>query len=163
MAVDGLHEAELLADGKVRLKMQDVSQVERNEEFSYLNTGSPHYVTFRESLKDYDVFGAGKAVRYNARFSAEGTNVNFVEKMPDNTLFVRTYERGVEDETFSCGTGVTAAALVAASAWESPINIRTLGGDLQVSFHKKNSEASHFEDIFLIGAAQKVFEGTTKI
>ncbi|SFC40773.1 diaminopimelate epimerase [Flexibacter flexilis DSM 6793] len=158
MATDGLHEATITPENEIRLKMQDVSSVERNPEFAYMNTGSPHYVTFSQGLTNKDVFAEGRAIRYNDRFAAVGTNVNFVEKQADNTLFVRTYERGVEDETYSCGTGVTAAALTASVDLPSPIRIKTLGGNLQVAFEAIDSE--HFKNIFLIGPAQKVFEGT---
>lgn len=158
MATDGLHEATINSEGEVRLKMQEVSGIERNDGFTYLNTGSPHYVAFSQALKDKDVLAEGRAIRYNERFAAVGTNVNFVEKQADNTLFVRTYERGVEDETYSCGTGVTAAALTASTDLPSPIRIKTLGGNLQVEFEVIDNQT--FKNIYLTGAAQKVFEGT---
>jgi diaminopimelate epimerase len=106
LAADGDHEASISPAGLVSLKMNDVQAIECTDNFYYLNTGSPHYVEFVEGLDQYDVFGQGKAIRYNHRFKAEGTNVNFAQiPSPDDPLFVRTYERGVEDETFSCGTG----------------------------------------------------------
>lgn len=111
-AIDGEHEA-VVKPNFVTLKMKDVNDVETNSDFYFLNTGSPHYVAFVNDLTNYDVVHEGKKIRYNNRFKADGTNVNFIEKIGGG-LFVRTYERGVEDETYSCGTGVTAAALVAA-------------------------------------------------
>jgi diaminopimelate epimerase len=161
-AVDGLHEA-YLRNGLVELKMIDVTTVEQHADFSFLNTGSPHYVAFVEGLPEYNVYAEGKKIRNNERFGpAGGTNVNFVELLPDHTLAVRTYERGVEDETYSCGTGVTACAIVASyRELLSPVHIQTVGGKLQVAFKKQAGEV--FTDIFLIGPAQQVFKGTVEL
>lgn len=161
IAVDGEHNAEV-KDGLVHLHMVDVNEVKKNDTAYFLNTGSPHLVVFEINLEHYDVVNEGKKIRYSDYYQKQGgTNVNFIEKIDQNTLFVRTYERGVEDETLSCGTGVTAAALVSSlSGAESPIDIRTKGGNLKVSFQKKTEG---FEHIYLIGPAQKVFEGTIKI
>ena len=159
LATDGEHEA-TVKQGFVALKMQDVKHVETNNDYSFLNTGSPHYVAFIGDVELYNVFEEGKKIRFNQRFKKEGTNVNFVELQADN-LFVRTYERGVEAETQSCGTGVTAAALVAAikniSSSQNYCNIKTLGGNLKVKFnrHRDNS----FTDVWLEGPAIFVFKG----
>lgn len=159
LATDGEHEA-IVKPGFISLKMNNVSKVEVGAEYSYLNTGSPHYVAFVNDVENYNVYEKGKAIRYNDRFKAEGTNVNFIEKKY-NELFVRTYERGVEGETYSCGTGVTAAALVAAlksvSTTESSCDIKTLGGNLKVKFTKHPDNS--FTDIWLEGPATFVFKG----
>ncbi len=156
LAIDGPHEAHL-EKGLVHLKMINVTQIEKNEDHFYMNTGSPHYVKAVEDIQNFQVFEEGKKIRYNNRFKEKGTNVNFTEKK-DDLLYVRTYERGVEDETYSCGTGVTAAAIAASySGMNSPVRIHTLGGELSISFTKKDSG---FEDVYLIGPALKVFEGT---
>jgi len=163
IAIDGEHEA-VVKNNLVSLKMKDVSGIEIHPDFYFLNTGSPHYVAFVEHLEGFNVFEQGKKIRNNSRFKAEGTNVNFLE-MQGNRLFVRTYERGVENETLSCGTGVTAAAL-AASLNEAflvgeEINIKTLGGDLKVRFKKLPDRC--FSDIWLEGPAQLVYTGDIEI
>lgn len=161
LAIDGPHEATINENNIVSLKMQDVKSIEEGNDYYYLNTGSPHYVKFVENLKEFDVYNQGKAIRYNDRFAIDGTNVNFIEKSEDS-LFVRTYERGVENETFSCGTGVTAAALVAAISGKSTnknhCQIKTLGGNLEVSFDKVLEQ--NFYNIRLIGPANFVYSGT---
>jgi diaminopimelate epimerase len=161
LAIDGEHLANI-QDGIVHLKMIDIAQVEQNDNFCWLNTGSPHYVKFVKNIADYPVFEEGKSIRYNDRFKAEGTNVNFVEKIADNEIFVRTYERGVEAETYSCGTGVTAAALVASlKGFTSPVKIKTLGGNLSIGF--KANASGGFEEVYLNGPAALVFEGVIEV
>ncbi len=157
LAIDGPHEA-MIREGLVHLKMGDAGKVQRNGEDQFVNTGSPHHVRFVASASDYPVYEEGKQIRYDAGYAPAGTNVNFVEKLSDNKLFVRTYERGVEDETLSCGTGVTAAAL--AFAGDQPkahIQINTLGGQLSVKFDS-NPDGT-FKEIWLIGPAEQVFQG----
>lgn len=161
-AFDGLHDAEIQPDGIVRLKMNDVHEVRQTGEDYFINTGSPHFVRFVSDLKNYPVYDNGKEIRYRDEFSPGGTNVNFVESQGANTIFVRTYERGVENETLSCGTGVTAAALAASyHDFGSPVSVKTLGGDLQVEF--KTSHSGIFKDIYLVGPAKMVFEGDLEL
>lgn len=167
LAIDGPHEASIDSKGWVRLKMSDVDNIEHqlqndtsiSPEFFVTNTGSPHYIQFVENLKSIDVYTDGKKIRFNDRFSAQGINVNFAEQQPTH-LFVRTYERGVENETFSCGTGVTAVAIVSCLNKKGPqhIPIETLGGYLAVTCnHKENGQ---FDDIWLLGPGTFVFKGT---
>jgi diaminopimelate epimerase len=162
LAADGDHYATITAGGLVSLKMNDVRAIECAEGYYYLNTGSPHYVAFVDQLGDYEVFQKGRAIRYNDRFRAEGTNVNFAQlPQAQEALFVRTYERGVEDETFSCGTGVTATAIAASfQGLSSPVKIRTLGGELEVAF---NREGEQVNNIYLTGPAQRVFTGKIEV
>ena len=163
LAVDGEHLAEIDGD-EVRLKMSNVP-APSNESLTgpgtyfFLNTGSPHVIQFVEGLATYDVLNKGRLLRNDAAFSPGGTNVNFAELLTANSLFVRTYERGVEAETYSCGTGVTAAALIAhrQHGLSSPVAIRTPGGNLRVTFTPQPDGS--FTDIHLIGPAQRVFGG----
>ncbi|PWJ43358.1 diaminopimelate epimerase [Sediminitomix flava] len=160
-AADGLHHAHLDEEGKVHLKMNPPLDIEQGDDYFFMDTGSPHYVQFSEEVADLDVYELGKSIRYNDRFKKVGTNVNFVEKTDTNRLFVRTYERGVEDETFSCGTGVTASVISAAlQGMKSPVPVKVMGGELEVSFTEKEGA---FEDLYLIGPAQEVFKGQVEI
>lgn len=162
MAFDGLHEAVLTKNDWVELKMSDVNGVEFGEDFAVLNTGSPHYVKLVEHLGDVDVVKVGRSIRNSQRFKKEGINVNFIEYGTDH-LLVRTYERGVEDETKACGTGVTAAALVVAGNQNQPykIPIATNGGELEVRFDKISQK--QFQNIWLCGPAKFVFEADIEV
>jgi diaminopimelate epimerase len=115
-----------------------------------------------KSIEQFDVFNEGKGIRYNDHFSKEGINVNFVEHQQDH-LFVRTYERGVENETYSCGTGVTAAALTSCLNKEGAheIQIKTIGGNLAVSFN--NQGGGHFNHIWLKGPGTFVYKASIHI
>lgn len=158
MAIDGPHDA-VIYGNQVELKMGDVKSVNKVGADFFVHTGSPHYIKFVKEVKGYPVFDVGKTIRYDARYILEGTNVNFVEKCGQDEIFVRTYERGVEEETLSCGTGVTAAALAFGRDRSfATIQIRTLGGDLSVRFCSDNFGG--FKDIWLIGPTVQVYSGS---
>jgi diaminopimelate epimerase len=159
-AIDGIHEAEI-KNGIVKLKMGDVKHIDKDGNDFVLNTGSPHYVKYVEMLNNYNVYGNGNEIRNSETYKKDGINVNFVEKLSDKELFVRTYERGVEDETFSCGTGVTAAALTFMKKNNQTfVEIKVKGGQLRV-YADKNGEG--FENIWLEGPAVQVFKGTVNL
>ena len=161
-AYDGMHEATLLGNGTIRVKMNDVQTWKKLGEDYFINTGSPHVIRFVQSAMDVAVVEEGRKIRNSPSFAPGGTNVNFAEVVDDHTVFVRTYERGVEDETLSCGTGVTAVALAAAlKGFASPVQIRALGGSLSVEFKmsQADGQVGIFTDIFLTGPAKLVFEG----
>lgn len=164
VAIDGEHDAEVVRPDYVRLKMIDVDEVEAGDEYFYLNTGSPHYVTFLNEFKDKGIVNDARKIRYNKRFKDSGTNVNFI-KFKDSDLFVRTYERGVEDETYSCGTGVVASAISAglrSKTKKSSHTIETLGGRLKVSYDADFVNRK-FKNIWLEGPATYVFSGSVTI
>lgn len=158
-AIDGEHEAEIDNHNQVRLKMSDVRQVEDHDTYMILNTGSPHFVKFANDVMNIDVVETGRDIRNSKPFEKEGINVNFVENTGEDSILVRTYERGVEDETLSCGTGVTAAALVSAhnNRGFNRVEVTTPGGNLSVEFTKISD--SIFENIWLCGPAEFVFKG----
>lgn len=159
IAIDGKHEAILDEDGSVRLKMQNVTHADYHTHHSIVNTGSPHFIKFVENVELLNVPVAGHEIRYSAAFEKEGINVNFVEVIDEDSIYVRTYERGVENETLSCGTGVTAAALMSAHNQNgfNTVDVKTKGGKLSVEFNKIDDR--HFEDIWLCGPATVVFSG----
>ena len=157
-AIDGVHEA-MISDEIVSLKMQDVAEVNKNEDFLFLNTGSPHHINFSENIGMKDIKKEGAAIRYSERYGKAGTNVNFVEAVSADSFSVRTYERGVEDETLSCGTGVTAVAIAAYEAGKTKsekVRLITPGGELSVKFRK---DENGYSDIWLSGPAVQVFKG----
>jgi diaminopimelate epimerase len=165
-AYDGKHDGELAASGIIRLRMNDVHEVKEIGNDLSINTGSPHYIKFVEHVENFPVFDEGRKLRYNDTYKEKGINVNFIELLPDNTIFVRTYERGVENETLSCGTGVTAAALAASlKGYSSPVKIKTLGGELAIEFKVSHSAGDKptFTEIFLVGPAKMVFQGTLEL
>jgi diaminopimelate epimerase len=163
IAVDGEHLAEIDINKKVRLKMKDVDEVDEHSSYAVLNTGSPHFVKFATNIKEVDVVESGREIRYSKEFKEEGINVNFVENLDEDTIYVRTYERGVEDETYSCGTGVTACALICAHNERgfNRVEVQTPGGHLSVEFDKMDEE--RFENIWLCGPATFVFKGNAAI
>lgn len=158
-AIDGQHEG-VVKEGIVSLKMQDISAEDINEHELFLDTGSPHHILFSEELGDIDVKNEGAKIRYSDKYESNGgTNVDFVQQTGEDSFLVRTYERGVEDETYSCGTGVTAVALAVHAVGKTSattVNIETPGGKLMVSFE---TEAKNYKNIWLTGATTNVFKG----
>lgn len=155
-AIDGMHQA-TISDDRVELLMGAVSELEIIGEDRFIDTGSPHHLREVQAIAQYPVVKEGSLVRNSSRYP-QGTNVNFVEKLGENELFVRTFERGVEDETLSCGTGVTAAALAFGTKEKNQeVKIKTLGGHLAVRYAV--DEKGAYQDIWLIGPAERVFAG----
>ncbi|UOB19510.1 diaminopimelate epimerase [Abyssalbus ytuae] len=156
-AVDGIHYAKIQGE-TVSLQMQDINKIEVFDNYTFLDTGSPHHVQKAENLERLDVKSNGAKIRYG-KYGEKGSNINFVERESADIFSVRTYERGVEDETYSCGTGVTAVAIAMNYGGEtdkSSIQLKTQGGLLKVSFTKKGEG---YENIFLEGSAKQVFRG----
>ncbi|WAC02034.1 diaminopimelate epimerase [Lacinutrix neustonica] len=157
-AIDGLHDA-YIHEGFVKLKMQDVNTIETFENHVFLNTGSPHHVALVTQLKAIDVKTQGSKIRYGEPYNEAGSNVNFVEQIDKSAFAVRTYERGVEDETLSCGTGVTAVALAMHrlnKTQSKEIHLNVEGGVLTVSFEESQYG---YKNIWLQGPAILVFKG----
>jgi diaminopimelate epimerase len=146
----------------IELKMKDVNEVKKEKDYAVLNTGSPHYIKWENHVVETDVFKEGKLIRNSPPFVEDGINVNFVEAHL-NHLIVRTYERGVEAETYSCGTGVTAAAIASSDEriGYQEKKVQTLGGELKVKFEKQSN--NEFKNIWLCGPAKYVYKGTISI
>jgi diaminopimelate epimerase len=162
-AIDGLHHASVDQDGIVSLQMIDVDGIKNTNDYSFLNTGSPHHVQLVDDLENYNVKENGAAIRYGGLYGKTGSNINFVKKIDEATFALRTYERGVEDETLACGTGATAAAIAMNAIGQTDltaINMNVEGGKLSVSFEK---EGNKYVNVFLNGPAKFVFEGTIEI
>jgi diaminopimelate epimerase len=156
-AIDGLHEASFNLEG-VSLKMADVDTVNVSEKYMFLDTGSPHHVQMVSHLDEFDVFKQGKIIRHDI-YGEEGANVNFVEQLSGDVYSVRTYERGVEDETLSCGTGVTAVAIALHKMRllkENKVSLRTPGGTLKVKF---DVDDTRYSNVYLEGPATLVYKG----
>jgi diaminopimelate epimerase len=163
MATDGLHHATVGADGIVSLQMIDVAEIKNTQDYSFLNTGSPHHVQIVEDLQHFNVKENGAAIRYGNLYGQAGSNINFVKKIDETTFSLRTYERGVEDETLACGTGATAVAIAMNATGQTnsnEINLNVEGGKLAVSFDKVNEK---YTNVFLKGPAEFVFKGTIEI
>jgi diaminopimelate epimerase len=163
-STDGEHSAELMQDNWVSLKMHDVPNFEWIGSDLFLDTGSPHYVTAKTYEQGFDIVEHAHKIRYNQRFAEIGVNVNYI-KRDDEVLKVRTYERGVENETLSCGTGVTAAALAShlfddkdSGSFEQ--EVLSEGGNLRVAYQ---AGTGGFTDIYLKGPAAMVYKGTISI
>ena len=157
-AIDGIHHATIEGD-IVKLQMLDVIAIEKFSDYVFLNTGSPHHVQFEDDIENFSIKEKGAKIRYGKPYNEAGSNVNFVKKLSDSSFRVRTYERGVEDETLSCGTGVTAVAIAMHAINETKdnhIDLQVQGGNLQVSFDVENGL---YKNIWLIGLASLVFKG----
>ena len=162
LAVDGMHPFKMVSE-EVSLKMGDVESIESIGDAVYLDTGSPHYITMVDEVLDIDIINDAHKIRYNERFSAKGTNVNFVEMM-DGITHIRTYERGVEDETLSCGTGATACAIAMhhlGNVSETEVPVKVLGGKVSISFEPQGNGS--YSNIWLTGPTAHVFDGSTEI
>jgi diaminopimelate epimerase len=163
MAIDGAHFATIDATETVALQMKNVDEIKIANDYVFMNTGSPHHVELVSDLKNIDVKTSGAQIRYSDLYGNAGSNVNFVAQINPDTFAVRTYERGVEDETLSCGTGVTAVALAMFATRKTTsqnVHLNVEGGSLTVTFKEKENK---FADIFLIGPATFVFSGCVEI
>lgn len=160
IATDGAHYATIDSDGTVSLQMKDVDEVKITPDYVFLDTGSPHHVQMADDLTNLNIKNIGAAIRYSNLYGEKGSNVNFVKQENENTFSVRTYERGVEDETLSCGTGVTAVAIAMNALGKTKLNsiqLNVEGGKLEVSFVSLDGK---FSNVFLKGPATFVFKGT---
>jgi diaminopimelate epimerase len=158
-AIDGYHFAEIEENGIVALQMKDVEVIKEYEKYTFLNTGSPHHVQLVDDLVAMDVKTEGAKIRYSDLYGAAGSNVNFVNQLANSIFAVRTYERGVEDETLSCGTGVTAVAIAmhkAGKVKNNVIDLHVEGGKLRVQF---DVDHGRYSNVFLLGPATFVFDG----
>jgi diaminopimelate epimerase len=164
LGIDGLHKASKKQE-VISLEMGDVLEVRKIENDFVIQTGSPHYIRFIDSINDVNIVHFGKEIRYSDEFKEEGINVNLVEVIDSNNLIVNTYERGVEDETLSCGTGVTACVVAFAFQTqligEHQISVKVKGGNLSVSFNQKT--LGIFTNIHLIGPGEFVFSGEINV
>ncbi len=165
LAIDGPHEGVIGKNGVIMLKMKDVPSFRKKDDDFVIDTGSPHYIKFALNVGELNVLSEGKKIRYQSEFIKEGINVNFVEEK-NGKLNVRTYERGVEDETLSCGTGVVASALAGSLKSNSEtgrqdVFLETPGGSFEVTFVKRDDGS--FSDIWLVGGAQLVYKGEFSI
>jgi diaminopimelate epimerase len=161
--IDGIHKAELTNKNYVRLKMKDVDEVENIDDNYFIDTGSPHYVSFVRDIDAVDVNREGKLIRQSINVSKGGTNVNFIQVLEDDVLKIRTFERGVEAETLACGTGAVASSIAYSLFFESDnsrIKLIAAGGELIVNFDK---EESTFKNIWLEGPANHIFDGTIDV
>lgn len=164
IAIDGEHTATISSDGIVSLQMINVSGIEIEKSYSFLNTGSPHHVQVVRDLGNYDVFGIGQEIRESELYAPGGTNVNFVEQEGPNHFRIRTFERGVEDETLSCGTGATAVAIsmyAQGKCDHNEVKIDVEGGSLTISF--ETDDRISYRNVVLSGPAKLAFEGTIEI
>ncbi len=158
IASDGVHEATINNNDIVKLKMTDVVSFKSDKENFIIDTGSPHYVIFKDDIKKINVLYEGKKIRNSNKFIKKGINVNFISEN-NNEIYIRTYERGVENETLSCGTGSVASAIAYYLKFKpnsNSIDLKTLGGNLKIKFEKTSNG---FKNVYLEGKTKFVFEG----
>jgi diaminopimelate epimerase len=168
-AIDGMHEAKFINGKNVELKMCDIEEVSQiNNSIFETNSGSPHLVWFVNETEKYPVIETGRNIQSMPEYKGKGINVNFIEEQSIDSfaINIRTYERGVEDETLSCGTGATAASICLLKKNNIPngnhvIKLQTMGGELQVKCEKKSDKS--FQNIWLCGAAEFVFDGEIEV
>ncbi|MEY3398928.1 MAG: hypothetical protein RL220_1522 [Bacteroidota bacterium] len=161
-AVDGMHTGEINGE-QISISMRDVKGIDKSQHGFVLDTGSPHLVIEHRGVEEAPLIDQARAIRYSPEYAAKGINVNLIEEVANDTLRMRTYERGVEDETLSCGTGVTAAALVFAETHPhlNMVKVITRGGELTVDLQR--SDTRGFEKIKLSGPVKKVFSGEMEL
>lgn len=159
LAVDGRHDASIESN-QVRLGMKDVDQYHMDQDAFIINSGSPHYIRFVDDLSRIDVHEQGTEIRNQPPYKEQGINVNFVQQEANDEYALRTFERGVEAETYACGTGAVATAMsVALQSGKNGLfhlSVRALGGVLKIDFKKTGHE---FTQVYLSGPAQQVFQG----
>ena len=162
-AIDGSHHATINQNGNISLQMKDVDQIKIESKYVFLDTGSPHHVQLVANLQNFDVETIGRQIRTSDLYGNEGSNINFANQISDNHFAIRTYERGVENETLSCGTGATATAIAMHATNKTDknkITIEVQGGQLKVSFDVENNK---YINVFLEGPAELVFEGEIEL
>ncbi|MEQ9064449.1 MAG: diaminopimelate epimerase [Vicingaceae bacterium] len=160
-AIDGIHRGEV-KDFHTRIQISDIEEVKRFEDCFFVNTGSPHAIVFVENVDLIEIATEASRIRHDSRFAPDGTNVNFVE-FTDNGIRSRVFERGVENETLSSGSGTTAQAICshALKGLDSPISVSTRGGNLKVEFSFDGN--GHYNNIWLVGEVNPVFKGTLSL
>lgn len=163
-AVDGLHKAKILDARIVSLQMKNIDSFSQYGQDYFLDSGSPHYVTFVDDIRSTNVYEKGKKIREDEKIAPEGTNVNFVQIDGEGKISLRTYERGVENETFACGTGAVASAVctyLKTKSDKTSYLINVVGGKLIVDFEVTGEE--YFKNVWLTGLADYVFEGNIEL
>lgn len=161
MATDGKHSA-TIKGAMIALRMNDVNEIKSGDNYTFLNTGSPHHIILVEDVENIDVKKEGAKIRYGELYAKEGSNVNFVTQLAENSFAIRTYERGVEDETLSCGTGAVAVAIAMnylGKTTATEVSLKVMGGNLKVDFDKNE----RYSNINLIGTAEFVFKGSIQL
>ena len=164
-AIDGIHEAIYLPNGQVKIAMHQYGAIQKVADNFFLDTGSPHFISYESASKERDIVEFGRSIRYSDQYADKGVNVNLISPLEKGKIAVRTYERGVEDETLACGTGATACGLSYADLFlteqSGVVDVRVKGGDLKIHFHKLKQGL--FDQIWLEGPAEFVFKGSLDV